>query len=137
MDTEIRQLEEALRIAMLSSDAEALEALIADDLIFVGPSGEVLGKQDDLALHRSGRQKVSMADWQLVEIAMHDQMAVALTTADLAGTFDGVAFSSRFRYCRFWGKRSGAWRVLGGSIVSLPSQDKPNCSTEDAPCCEE
>ena len=34
MDTEIRQLEEALRIAMLSSDVAALDALIADALIF-------------------------------------------------------------------------------------------------------
>lgn len=121
METEVRQLEEALRIAMLSSDVQALDALIADDLIFVGPSGEVFGKQDDLALHRSGRQKLSVADWHSVEIATHDQTAVALITADLVGTFDGAAFSGRFRYCRFWGKRSGVWRVLGGSVVSLPS----------------
>ena len=73
MDTEIRQLEEALRIAMLTSDVAALDGLIADALIFVGHSGEVFGKQDDLALHRSGRQKLSVAEWQSVEIALHDQ----------------------------------------------------------------
>lgn len=121
MDTEIRQLEEALRIAMLTSDVEALDALIADALIFVGPSGEVFGKQDDLALHRSGRQKLSMAEWQSVEIALHDQTAVALTTAELTGTFDGADFSGRFRYCRFWGKTAGVWQVLGGSVVALPA----------------
>ncbi|MEG0193729.1 MAG: nuclear transport factor 2 family protein [Stenotrophomonas sp.] len=121
MDTEVRQLEETLRVAMLSSDVAALDALIADALIFVGPSGEVFGKQDDLALHRSGRQKLSMAEWRSVDIVMHDQTAVALTTADLAGTFDGAAFSGRFRYCRFWGKKGGVWQVLGGSVLALPA----------------
>ncbi|QKW56774.1 nuclear transport factor 2 family protein [Stenotrophomonas sp. NA06056] len=121
MDTEVRQLEETLRVAMLSSDVATLDALIADALIFVGPSGEVFGKQDDLALHRSGRQKLSMAEWRSVDIVMHDQTAVALTTADLAGTFDGAAFSGRFRYCRFWGKKGGVWQVLGGSVLALPA----------------
>ncbi|MEG0186511.1 MAG: nuclear transport factor 2 family protein, partial [Stenotrophomonas sp.] len=102
MDTEIREREEALRIAMLTSDVATLDALIADELIFVGPSGEVFGKQDDLALHRSGRQRLSVAEWQSVDVVLHDQAAIALTTAKLAGTFDGTAFSGRFRYCRFW-----------------------------------
>ena len=41
METEIRQHEEALRIAMLASDVTALDALIADGLVFVGLSGDV------------------------------------------------------------------------------------------------
>lgn len=121
MDTEIRRLEEALRIAMLASDVAALDALIADDLIFVGPSGEAFGKQDDLALHRSGRQRLHAAEWQSVQVALHDQTAVTLVTADLAGTFDGTAFAGRFRYCRFWVRTAGTWQVHGGSVVALPA----------------
>ncbi|WP_207759538.1 hypothetical protein [Stenotrophomonas indicatrix] len=46
---------------------------------------------------------------------------MAIITADLAGTFDGAAFSGRFRYCRFWAKTAGVWQVLGGSVVALPA----------------
>ncbi|MDF2816364.1 MAG: hypothetical protein K0S73_304 [Stenotrophomonas rhizophila] len=121
MDTEIRQHEEALRVAMLTSDVEALESLIADDLIFVGPSGDVFHKQDDLALHRSGRQKLTLAEWRSVEISSHGQAAVTSVTAELAGTFDGAAFAGHFRYSRFWVKTASGWQVLGGSVIALPS----------------
>lgn len=121
MHTEIRQHEEALRIAMLTSDVEALDSLIADDLIFVGPSGDVFHKQDDLALHRSGRQKLTLAEWRSVEISAQGQAAVTSVTAELAGTFDGAAFAGHFRYCRFWVKTASGWQVLGGSVIALPS----------------
>ncbi len=120
METEIRQHEEALRIAMLASDVAALDALIADGLVFVGLSGDVFRKADDLALHRSGRQKLSMAEWRSVEIVAHERAAVTVVTADLAGTFDGTEFHGRYRYCRFWTKTAKGWQVLGGSVVALP-----------------
>lgn len=121
METEIQQHEEALRVAMLTSDVAALDSLIADDLVFVGPSGDVFRKQDDLALHRSGRQKLTLAEWRAVEISVREEAAVSSVTAELAGSFDGTAFSGHFRYCRFWVKTATGWQVLGGSVVALPS----------------
>jgi ketosteroid isomerase-like protein len=121
METEIRQYEEALRIAMLTSDVAALDSLIAEDLMFVGPSGDVFHKEDDLALHRSGRQKLTLAEWRSVEISLREQAAVTTVTAGLAGIFDGTAFAGHFRYCRFWVKTASGWKVLGGSVIALPS----------------
>lgn len=119
MDTEIRKHEEDLRVAMLAGDVDALGYLIDEDLIFVGPSGEVLGKEDDLALHRSGRQRLDAVDYVSVRIVMREKSAVALVTADLSGSFDGVAFSGQFRYCRFWTKTASGWKVSGGSLIAL------------------
>ena len=118
MDSTVRQLEEALRDAMLASDVVALDSLLADGLIFIGPAGDVFGKDDDLDLHRSGRQKLTKAEWRSVEVVTHGQSAVALVTADLAGTFDGAEFSGHFRYCRFWAKTEAGWRVVGGSVLA-------------------
>lgn len=70
-----------MRLAMLASDVEALDELIADDLILVGPSGDVFHKQDDLALHRSGRQKLTLAEWDSVEVTVRDQVAVTTVAA--------------------------------------------------------
>ena len=39
---------------MLASNVDELDALIADDLLFVGPTGELATKAMDLELHRSG-----------------------------------------------------------------------------------
>ncbi|WP_084738761.1 MULTISPECIES: nuclear transport factor 2 family protein [Stenotrophomonas] len=119
METEIRQHEEVLRLAMLASDVEALDELISDDLIFVGPSGEVFNKQDDLAMHRSGRQKLTLAEWESVEVTVQGNAAVTSVAAQLTGSIDGGAFAGRFRYCRFWTRTSTGWQVLGGSVTAM------------------
>jgi len=119
MESTVRQLEEALRGAMLASDVATLDSLIAEGLIFVGPSGDVFRKEDDLSLHRSGRQKLTKAEWRSVEVVMQGSSAVTLVHASLAGTFDGTEFSGDFQYCRFWATTDVGWRVVGGSVLAL------------------
>ncbi|MDT3501980.1 nuclear transport factor 2 family protein [Stenotrophomonas maltophilia] len=119
MDAEIRKCEEDLRVAMLAGDVDALDRLIDEDLIFVGPAGEVLGKEDDLALHRSGRQRLDVIDHVTVRSVTREQSAVVLVTTDLSGSLDGAAFRGRFRYCRFWTKSASGWKVSGGSVIDL------------------
>ena len=53
-DAEIVELEAQLRAAQLAADVSALDALIADELLFTGPDGSVGTKEQDLAAHRSG-----------------------------------------------------------------------------------
>ncbi|MGJ4801770.1 nuclear transport factor 2 family protein [Luteimonas sp. SDU82] len=119
MESTIRSLEESLRSAMLRSDIDALDTLLADGLIFVGAQGEVLRKEDDLELHRSGRLELTKAEWRCAELADQGHSAVSLVTADLAGSIDGSEFTGTFRYCRFWVETGAGWRVVGGSVVAL------------------
>jgi hypothetical protein len=56
IEAKIRACEVRLYAAMLDSDV-ALDVLIADDLLFVGPMGELATKAMDLELHRSGGTK--------------------------------------------------------------------------------
>lgn len=53
-EQQIIDVEERLRLAMLSSDVEALDELISADVIFTSHLGQVVSKQDDLAFHRAG-----------------------------------------------------------------------------------
>ena len=48
-----------LQAAQLAADADALDALIDDRLIFTGPDGRLYSKQDDLDLQRSGQQRLT------------------------------------------------------------------------------
>jgi Domain of unknown function (DUF4440) len=53
--TIIEKYEEALRAAMLlANDVEALTDLLDDDLVFTGPDGRVLLKDDDLTFIATG-----------------------------------------------------------------------------------
>ena len=56
--TQLIELEERLRQAMLRSDVGVLDELIAPDLIFTNHLGQLVSKQDDLAFHQSGVLKL-------------------------------------------------------------------------------
>ena len=119
--TEIEQAEDQLRAAMLRSDTSSLDALIDDELVFVGADGGVYSKSDDLALHRSGEERISLLDAAELHIQAGPDMAVVSVLATMAGVFQGHAFQGRFRYLRVWRKRASGWRVVAGSVMALPA----------------
>lgn len=115
----IQEYEERLRIAMLRSDVAELDVLIDDALLFVGPDGGIYTKADDLQLHRSGAQRMTHADWQVVEVHCYGTTCVTVVTALLSGTLQGEPFSGQFRYVRTWVQREGIWRVVAGSVSPI------------------
>ena len=129
---QIQQYEERLRVAMLLSDVAALDELIDDDLLFVGPGGGIHTKEDDLQLHRSGAPRMSQADWLAVEVRNHGAACITVLTAQLSGTFPAELFSGMFRYFRTWAEREGAWRVEPGSVSVIAAEDLQHV-TPDGP----
>lgn len=116
---EIENAEAALRLAMLNGDADALDALIHPDLVFSLPEGARVGKEGDLAAHRSGAIKLSRLEFGERQIVAWDDSAAVIVDVDLAGSFQGQAFSGMFRYTRVWRRQSGHWRVVVGHASSL------------------
>lgn len=54
IEKEIIEAEENLRTAMLISNLEVLDELLAPDLIFTNHLGQLISKKDDLAGHKTG-----------------------------------------------------------------------------------
>ena len=115
----INAAETRLRQAMLGSDAEALADLLADDLLFVGPQGQVLSKAADLEAHRSGRLKLTRIDFSETEIRPMGETAVVITRATLAGSYEGTAFSGDFRYLRVWRSGANGWQITAGQCTAI------------------
>jgi len=119
----IKHHEEQLRAAMLSSDLEALDRLLDDALVFSGPTGTLVRKEEDLENHRSGRQKLTRLVARELVVELFDDVAVVSALADLAGTFDGAPFDGTYRYMRTWRRYpEGAWRIIGGAVTRSNEQ---------------
>jgi hypothetical protein len=104
--TEIIACEELLRTAMLSSNVELLDELIADDLIFVNQFGQIFSKEADIEAHRSGNLKITGMDILDQRIRLLDKLAVTVTRVTLTGTF-GTPFVGEFYYTRVCQYRIG------------------------------
>jgi hypothetical protein len=118
-EVEVLRLEDRLRIAMLRGDHDELDALIDDRLVFVGPDGLVYGKEDDLALYRSGDQQLRRLELREFGIEVHAASAIVSTVTDVEGSFRGLAFAGSYRYLRVWSRAGLEWRVIAGSVCGV------------------
>lgn len=119
MEAEIIVCEQRLYRAQLTSDVSVLEELLSEDLIFVGPSGEIVTKPMDLELHRSGAITITQLEPKEQEIRCLDGAAVAVTQIFLTGIFQGSPFAGDFRYTRVWQHTDQGWHILAGHCSAI------------------
>lgn len=116
-DPEIVALEARLRRAQLDADVPALDALVADELLFAGPDGRLATKAEDLAAHRTGA--VRFRDHRPEELRVRrvgPDVAVASLRARLAVEVGGAPVEGTFRYTRVWAREHATWRVVAGHV---------------------
>jgi ketosteroid isomerase-like protein len=113
-DSVIETLEDKLQQAMLHSDVQVLDELIADDLVFTMHTGLVVNKQYDLEAHRSGLFKFTKVDISDRQIHDYGTCVVVTVKADLAGTFNQQSFSETYRFTRVWVMRQNLWQIVAG-----------------------
>jgi ketosteroid isomerase-like protein len=108
----IRDLEARLKDAMLASNVDVLDTLLADDLTFVDATGKVWSKADDLNGHRYGVQQIDRLAVEEQSVRAYGTFAVTVTRVAISGTFAGAPFAGSLRYTRTWGEVGGAWKVV-------------------------
>jgi ketosteroid isomerase-like protein len=119
-DDEILARESELQRAQLASDVKALDHLLDDCLMFTSFDGSIVKKNDDLALHGSGRLRVTRME-PIERSMLHlDAISVVSSKMDAAAVLDGSPMTAIMRYTRVWQKRSGAWRVVAGHMSTVP-----------------
>jgi len=116
---EILNLEEILRQAMLSSDVEKLDQLLADDLIFTNHAGQRQDKQADLDAHRSGLLKLTKLDPSRQVVKIYGDTAIVAVQLAVEGAADGAKFGGSFCFTRVWGKQKGRWVILAAHSSML------------------
>jgi ketosteroid isomerase-like protein len=110
--SQIELLEERRLRAMRRSDAEELDELLADDLVFTDHVGGMWSKQDDLEAHRSGTIEIDTQAAFDHRVRLLDGAAVVTVRLEISGTFAGHAASGTFRFTRVWAPMNdGQWRV--------------------------
>jgi ketosteroid isomerase-like protein len=121
-DPEIVALEARLRMAQLAADVSALDALIADELLFTGPDGQLGTKAADLEAHRSGALRFRAHVPEEVRVRrVGSHVAISALRARLAVEVDGTPVEGTYRYTRIWARElDGTWRVVGGHVSPVP-----------------
>jgi catechol 2,3-dioxygenase-like lactoylglutathione lyase family enzyme len=115
----IHEAEAAIRAAQLAGDVDALERLIADDLVFTGPDGLIYGKQDDLDAHRNGLIRISELTPSEEHIRDLGSTVVVSVRMQMRGSFQGAEFAGPFRYTRIWRASERGWQIVAGHVSAV------------------
>ena len=120
-DAEIAEMEARLRLAQLAGDVGALDALIADELLFAGPDGRLATKADDIAAHGAGVVRFRAHEPEELRVRrVGPDAAVASLQARLEVDVEGVTVRGTYRYMRVWAREGGAdWRVVAGQVGAV------------------
>ncbi|MEV4756983.1 nuclear transport factor 2 family protein [Micromonospora sp. NPDC049559] len=113
----LRAAERRLQRAQLASDVAELDRLIDDRLVFTGPDGRLYSKQDDLHVHRSGRQSMTRVDEEDLAVLVVGGTGVTWFLGSLEGTLAGEPFAARVRYTRTWIlDEDKGWRLVAAHV---------------------
>jgi ketosteroid isomerase-like protein len=119
-ETQIIEIEEQLRQAMLASDVTVLNELLAPDILITSHLGELLRKQDDLAAHQSGLIKIHELNTSERQIQLRGDVAIVSVRMQIVGDYDGRPANGDFRFTRVWAvSSSGTWQVVAAHISRI------------------
>jgi ketosteroid isomerase-like protein len=107
-------------------DVAALDALIRDDFVAVGPLGFVLDKQQWLGARRSGALKSTSFEWEASNVRVFGDTAVVVGIQTQESTYEGRDASGRFRVTQIAVRSDtdGRW-TLAGMHLSPIAQPPP------------
>ena len=117
VETQIINIEERLRQAMLASNVSVLNELLAPEIIITNHLGQLLEKQDDLAAHESGLIKINELKPSEQHIQIHGEVAIVSVRMQIMGSYDGNPSNGDFRFTRVWAiSSSGNWHIVAAHI---------------------
>lgn len=117
----LHEAEQRLQAAVRSGDVEALRLLLDERVVYTGPDGSTLTKEQDLEAHRSRALSVEVFDQQDLHVTVVGSTGITRVLADLEGAAGGQPFKARLRYTRTWAHADGTWRLLAAHASAVPN----------------
>lgn len=120
-EQEIHEFAAAWDRAMVTNDAQAIGAFMADDWQIVGPDGRVNQKAHFLALVASGDLTHNVMETHDMQVRLYGDTAVAVARGISGGHYRGEPFLLNERVSCVFVKQQGKWRCALTHLSSLKS----------------
>jgi hypothetical protein len=119
-ESQITEIEERLRQAMLKSDVGELDALIAPELIFTSYLGQLVTKEQDLAIHQSGILNFRELIPSEQHIQLNEGFSVVSVKMHILGSYEGAEVDQYYRFTRIWAiSTTGSLQIVAGHVGAV------------------
>jgi hypothetical protein len=116
-ESQIIAIEERLRQAMLKSDVAELDALISPELLFTSYLGQLVTKEQDLAIHRSGILNFRELIPSEQHIQLNEGFSVVSVKIHILGNYEATSIDQHYRFTRVWAtSKTGTLQIVAGHV---------------------
>ncbi len=112
--------EQRRELALVAGDVQALEALLADDLVYTHSNGRVDSKATYLEPLRSGRTRYTAFEPADVSVRLYGTTAVVVGTARTEAQVATGTSRTHLRFTAIWHRTGEAWVMVGWHATRLP-----------------
>ena len=112
MEEELLKLEDEFARAVASNDVDALDEILAEDWIIVGPDGNITDKARFLGVIKSGvlsHEVMESTDWR---VCLYGDTALVTGLTTTKGKFMGQDFASCERATDIFVKQTSRWQCV-------------------------
>jgi len=119
---DIAAFEAARRAAMTSADIGALDALFADDLIWIHANAHANTKSEFLDVINSGRTKYQSIECTDETVRFYGDTALVSGIANIRAHISGEDRHLVNRFTITWAKIGESWKVVNWQSTALPKK---------------
>lgn len=126
---EIDQLEDEWRSAILTSDAKAMDTLLAEDYMAITPAGTLRSRDEALQLMRPGNEHFTSLTITDRKVRFYGTTAVVTSLATILASTSGGQVAGDYRYTHVYVRNAqGLWKIVSSeaSHVRKPGPHKRN-----------
>ena len=116
----IRELESRRFRAMIEADAVALQALLADSMIYTHSSATTDGKASYIAGVKSKKWQYRQIDRPVEDIQVHGDTALVTGQVRIDILIDGKPKIMNSRYTDVWVKGAKGWQMVAWQSTPIP-----------------
>jgi ketosteroid isomerase-like protein len=109
---EIAKMERQWRTALLGGDTAALDTLISDTYVGIGPNGTIFNKAEEIQSTASGENRFQRLHLEERKIRIYGTTAVVTSKVLVQGFYANQPVLGEYRYTRVWSLENGQWRVV-------------------------
>lgn len=116
----VEDAERAWAKAVSAKDYAALDAMLADTLIYAHSTGNVESKQVYLEKMKGGTQRYDSIVHESIKVAPYGSTAVAHSMVRMKGTAAEGPFDNHLMMMHVWVKQGPKWRLVAHQTTRLP-----------------
>ena len=128
--SELTKFEKEWSDAEVRGDRTALDRLLTDQFVGVGPRGFMLTRSEWLDRHASGDLKYRSIDVDEIEVRPYGDAALVTSVQTQDGSYQSHDIKGSFRTSQLMVRDGGHWRLA--SIQYSPIAGAPNFATAEA-----